>query len=198
MSGITFTYGPMFAGKTHELTKLHSQYTINGYRAIVLRATPRAREGRAPVDCELKSRTGMCVVGQELYQDDVLLNVIERMSSSSVDTFDTHKLIVVIDEAQFLTPTQVKQLVDINVKMSVRVFCYGLRADIFNRPFDGSAHLMACATQLNRLHAVCSCGELATCTANKNAKQHNADVYVDTCSCHYSPVCYKCWTMMMS
>lgn len=197
MNGITFTYGPMFAGKTHELTKLHSQYVINGYDVIVLHANPCAREGRAPVQCQLTSRTGMSVSGQELYQDDVVWLNAECALRSVCSTKEESKFIVVVDEAQFLTPTQVKQLVALNAEKAVRVFCYGLRADIFNRPFEGSAHLMACATSLNPLYAVCKCGDLATCTSNEAAKRHAADVYVNTSSSEYSPVCYKCWATTM-
>lgn len=187
----------MFAGKTHELTKLYSQYQINGYDVIVLRATPQTRDVRAPAECKITSRTGMCVDGQELYQDDVIWDLNDSTSASVVSSNDVGKTIVVIDEAQFLTPLQVKQLVELNSKMLVRVFCYGLRADIFNRPFEGSAHLMACATHINQLHAVCICGELATCTSNEAAKQQQGRVYVNTGSSSYSPVCYKCWASTM-
>ena len=193
MVGLTFTYGPMFAGKTHELTKLHSQYQINEYNVTVLRAAPQTRGKRAEADCKITSRTGMCVDGKELYQDDVIWESNQGVVASN----DMAKMIVVIDEAQFLTPQQVKQLIEFNSTMKVRVFCYGLRADVFNRPFEGSAHLMACATHINQLHAVCKCGELATCTSNEAAKQQQSGVYVDTLSSNYAPVCYTCWASAM-
>ena len=52
---------------------------------------------------------------------------------------------MLVDEAQFLTPAQVKQLGAVVDELNIPVLCYGLRTDFRGEMFPGSAQLLAWA-----------------------------------------------------
>jgi thymidine kinase len=88
-----------------------------------------------------------------------------------VDTFDAHTnflddipkvACVLVDEAQFLSTTQVQQLHQLAQVKGVPVICYGLRSDFRGEPFPGSAYLLALADDIEELKNICTCGKKAT------------------------------------
>ena len=50
---------------------------------------------------------------------------------------------VLIDEAQFLSKAQVKQLTDIVDELHIPVLAYGIRTDFLGQTFTGSAALLS-------------------------------------------------------
>lgn len=79
---------------------------------------------------------------------------------------DAHRKVkidcVLVDEAQFLTALQVKQLSDVADQLDVPVLAYGLRTDFQGKLFDGSAQLLAWADTLVEIKTICHCGRKAT------------------------------------
>jgi thymidine kinase len=69
---------------------------------------------------------------------------------------------VLLDEAQFLTQTQVLQLAAICDEVDIPVLCYGLRTDFRGNLFEGSMWLLGLADTLAEIKAVCACGRKAT------------------------------------
>ena len=69
---------------------------------------------------------------------------------------------VLVDEAQFLTKQQVRQLSDVCDVLDIPVLTYGLRTDFQGNLFEGSHHLMAWADTLNEIKTICHCGRKAT------------------------------------
>ena len=61
---------------------------------------------------------------------------------------------IFIDEAQFLTETQVAQLACLADHTGQRVLCYGLRTDFLGQPFSGSIYLMAWADKIHKIGSV--------------------------------------------
>ena len=212
---IYFTYGPMFAGKTHALTKVLNDCKQVHCPVKTLRARPceRARldqlgaENDNSLDREcmeqpkvkrLKSRTGMAFECEDVCTDDRLWS--ESATPSAIDAEFQGR--VVIDEAQFLTARQVSELRELSCKRNVSIHCFGLRADVMNKPFEGSAHLMACAQKLTALHCCCitdGCRNDAECTINLNMTvdpKSDAPI-IDVGSERYMPVCMDCWARAM-
>lgn len=68
---------------------------------------------------------------------------------------------VLIDEAQFLSKEQVKQLTDIVDTLNIPVLAYGIRTDFLGETFSGSAALLAWADKLVELKTICHCGRKA-------------------------------------
>ncbi|MEP3931848.1 thymidine kinase, partial [Rhodopirellula bahusiensis] len=69
---------------------------------------------------------------------------------------------VLVDEAQFLTRIQVRQLSDVCDDLDIPVLAYGLRTDFQGNLFEGSEHLLAWADTLTELKTICHCGRKAT------------------------------------
>src|SRR5262249_29892088 len=69
---------------------------------------------------------------------------------------------ILIDEAQFLSKEQVRQLARVVDEANIPVMCYGLRTDFMGELFPGSAALLAWADTLSELKTICCCGRKAT------------------------------------
>lgn len=69
---------------------------------------------------------------------------------------------MLVDEAQFLEPAQVRALCAVVDDLDVPVLCYGLRTDFRGELFPGSAQLLAWADNLVELKTICHCGRKAT------------------------------------
>jgi thymidine kinase len=104
---------------------------------------------------------------------------------------------VLVDEAQFLTVAQVKQLGAVVDELNVPVLCYGLRTDFRGDLFPGSAQLLAWADNLVELKTICHCGRKAIMVvrvkADGTAEREGAQIeiggnerYVPLCRKHFS------------
>src|SRR5205085_11598920 len=69
---------------------------------------------------------------------------------------------ILVDEAQFLTQVQVRQLARVVDEASIPVMCYGLRTDFRGELFPGSSALLAWADTLAELKTIRFCGRKAT------------------------------------
>ena len=103
---------------------------------------------------------------------------------------------VLIDEAQFLTKTQVYQLCQVTDDIKIPVLAYGLRSDFLGEPFEGSKYLLAWADILIEIKTICHCGRKATMNMRideqgQAVREGNQveiggnDRYVSVCRQHY-------------
>ena len=74
------------------------------------------------------------------------------------DWYNTDVKWLLIDEAQFLTPAQVDQLVEIVDECGIDVICYGLRTDFQTHLFPGSQRLFEVADTFEEMKSQCSDG----------------------------------------
>jgi len=74
---------------------------------------------------------------------------------------------VLVDEAQFLTRSQVDQLFEVAVLQEIPVICYGLRTDFQLNEFAGSARLLLMAHSIEELKTICKCGQKAVANGRK-------------------------------
>jgi thymidine kinase len=104
---------------------------------------------------------------------------------------------VLIDEAQFLSQDQVRQLARVVDEANIPVMCYGLRTDFRGDLFPGSAALLGWADTLSELKTICVCGRKATMVVrvdgNGKVEREGAQVeiggnnrYVPLCRKHFS------------
>ncbi len=69
---------------------------------------------------------------------------------------------LLIDEAQFLTKNQVKEIGKIVDELDIPVLAFGIRTDFQGELFEGSKYLLAWADNLKEIKTVCWCGRKAT------------------------------------
>ena len=157
MAKLYFYYSSMNAGKSTTLLQSAHNYRERGMRPLLF--TPqldtRSCEGR------IASRLGLDAEAHTFTPADDLLKL-----TSAEEAIDC----VLIDEAQFLTRTQVFQLGEIADRLGIPVLAYGLRTDFQGNLFEGSQHLLAWADNLIEIKTICHCGRKATMVLRTDAK----------------------------
>ena len=122
--------------------------------------------------------------------DDVIFNILYNKLNDVSCIF--------VDEAQFLTKSQVYQLFIVSKSLEIPVICYGLRTDFKGDLFEGSAALMAYADELNEFKNNCSiCDSMARFNARRVNGVYVTDgdeVVIDgTDNVEYVPLCGDCY-----
>ena len=74
---------------------------------------------------------------------------------------------LLLDEAQFLTETQVDDLLRIAILENVPVLAYGIRTDFQTVAFPGSRRLLEVSHSLEELKTICRCGRKAVFNGRK-------------------------------
>ena len=152
MSKLYFRYAAMNAGKSTHLLQAAHNYEERGMRVRLFTA---AHDDRA----------GAGIIGSRLG----LQRSVETFSLQTV--FDAEWLAdekgqrcacLLIDEAQFLTPTQVRQLHRLAHAADLPVLCYGLRSDFRGDAFPGAAALLTLADDLEEMKTICACARKAS------------------------------------
>ena len=147
MAKLYFRYGAMGSSKTANAIMVQYNYRERGQTALLLKPRLDSRDGEKLVG----SRSGLCAPCE----------FIEDLGKIDLGLYDC----LIVDEAQFLTKSQVEQLVDIVDGRGIPVICYGLRADFQGNLFEGSHWLLAWADTIEEIKTVCWCGRKATCNA---------------------------------
>jgi thymidine kinase len=102
---------------------------------------------------------------------------------------------VLIDEAQFLSPAQVRQLHRGAHLLGIPVICYGIRSDFLGEPFPGSVYLLTLADSVEELKNVCSCGRKATMNPRfvNGERLFAGDQVAIEGDVEYRPMCARCF-----
>ncbi|KWS05790.1 thymidine kinase [Lysobacter capsici] len=155
MAKLYFYYSAMNAGKTTTLLQSAHNYRERGMRVAIL--TPRLdhRAGSGTV----ASRIGLRADGIA-FEHDQDLEALIRADIAAHGALHC----VLVDEAQFMTRSQVWQLSEIVDQLRIPVLCYGLRTDFRGELFEGSQYLLAWADELTEIKTICHSGKKATMT----------------------------------
>ncbi len=170
MAKLYFRYGAMNSGKSTSLLQAAYNYEERGQH--VLLAKPEIDTKGAD---QIDSRLGVKRTVDFLITPDADLRVLFAEHRARVRAQAEDALIpesaatgaapdvacLLIDEAQFLTPTQVEDLLRIVVLDRVPVLAYGIRTDFQTQAFPGSRRLLELAHSLEELKTICRCGRKA-------------------------------------
>jgi thymidine kinase len=151
MAKLFFHYSTMNAGKSTALLQADYNYRERGMHTFRLTARLDDRVGSG----RIASRIGIAAEAEMFGPQDDLHAVIAGLAPAL-------PACVFVDEAQFLTETQVWQLARVVDVFNVPVMCYGLRVDFRGQLFEGSAALLALADELREVRTICHCGRKAT------------------------------------
>ena len=138
----------MNAGKSLQLLSAKHNYEEKGLQVSLFTAAIDQRYGQG----RITSRVGPSAAASVF--DEKTVFTLEMVGAVSA---------ALVDEAQFLTPTQVRQLHMLaNGPGGVAILCYGLRTDFAGMPFPGSAMLMCLADEIEEIKGMCGCGRQAS------------------------------------
>lgn len=183
MAKLYFRYGAMNCGKTTHLLQVAYNYEEKGLKTIIIKSSLDKKGG----DC-LVSRLGI------ERKVDILLDPKDKV----IDFIDLKNLnCILVDEAQFLQPFQVKELWMISKLYDIPVICYGLRTTFKGDFFIGSEPLMAIADELEELVTICKCGSKAKFNVrkvNEIVVSEGEEIAIDGFdNVTYEAVCGKCY-----
>lgn len=204
MAKLYFRYGAMNSGKSTALLQAAYNYEERGQRVLLAKPIVDTKDAD-----RISSRLGMSRAVDLLIApgDDVraafarcrahVRQDADALIPDAEATADVACLL--IDEAQFLTPAQVDDLLRIVVLDGVPVLAYGIRTDFRTRAFPGSARLLELAHSLEELKTICRCGRKALFNARLVGGRFVFDgdqVAIDELSADrvtYESMCAQCY-----
>ena len=158
MAKLHFFYSTMNAGKSTSLLQSNHNYLESGLDTMIFlpNETSKLSKGR------IVSRIGLKAKAIIANKD---FNFIEYVKNNKTKQLSC----ILIDEAQFLTKNQVRQLGQVADKLNYPVMCYGIRTDFRGELFEGSSELLALADNLIELKTICShCVRKATMVVRRD------------------------------
>ena len=199
MAKLYFRYGAMNSGKTTSLLQTAHNYEERGQRVVLVKACVDTKGDDAIV-----SRLGVSRRVDVLLSaaDDVraLVRALARGEGARAlgESGPRRRAVdcVLVDEAQFLTPLQVDQLMELVLLDDVPVLAYGIRTDFRTTGFPGSRRLLEIAHSLEELKTICRCGRKAVFNARRigGAFVFDGDqVAIDGADVAYESLCGKCY-----
>ncbi|CAI8412412.1 MAG: thymidine kinase [Gammaproteobacteria bacterium] len=152
MAQLYFYYSSMNAGKSTALLQSAYNYEERDMRPFIMSAALDDRYGLGKVT----SRIGLAAEAQLFNAKDDLYSILK------IENLKKPLDCILIDESQFLSREQVKQLTLVVDQLNIPILCYGIRTDFRGELFPGSQYLLAWADKLVELKTVCYCGRKAT------------------------------------
>ena len=185
MAQLFFEYGAMSSGKSIEILKVAHNYESQGRQVLLMTPITDTRAGIGVV----ASRIGLSREALAVKPADEVYVLIKSMAANDL-------AVVLVDEAQFLTPEQVDQLAYTVDNLHIPVMAFGLKQDAFNNLFAGSKRLIELADKLEEMKTICSfCGKKATTQlriVNGKPQRQGAQVFIGGDEA-YIPTCRRHW-----
>jgi len=186
MAKLHFFYSTMNAGKSTSLLQSNHNYKENGLDTMIFLPNETSKLSKG----QIVSRIGLKAKAVIANKDFNFINFIKNNKSENLSC-------ILIDEAQFLTKEQVRQLGLVADRLNYPVMCYGIRTDFRGELFEGSSELLALADNLIELKTICSlCSRKATMVVRKDDSGKvvtegfkvvvgGNDIYMPVCRKHY-------------
>mgnify|MGYP000462081002 FL=1 len=184
MAKLHFFYSTMNAGKSTSLLQSNHNYLESNLDTMIFLPdeTNKASKGQIISRIGLKAKAVIA---------DKSFNFISYIKKNKTPKLSC----VLIDEAQFLSKIQIRQLGEVADKLNIPVMCYGIRTDFRGELFEGSSELLALADNLIELKTICyDCGRKATMVVrvDENGKvvTEGSKIQIGG-NDQYTPVCRK-------
>ena len=183
-----FRYGTMGSAKTALLLTNSYNFEERKKDYLCMKPTIDNREKENVI----RSRIGIERKCQWIYPETNLYTTL-------LDIFEEKACLIewiLIDEAQFLSETQVDQLAQLVDDYGVNVMCYGLRTDFQSHLFEGSRRLFEVADTIDEIKSTCTCGRKTIINARIDSK---GNVVLDGEQVEiggddkYMAMCRRCW-----
>lgn len=189
MSKLVFYYGTMGSAKTANALITRYQYLQNGRSVWLIKPAMDTRDDENGKTI-IKSRIGLSAESMAIRDSDNLFNVFTEHWGYNIPD------VIICDEAQFFSATQIEQLRDIATFLKVDVLCFGLKTNFMTHSFEGSARLFELADELIKLDNICDCGQPALISArldkSGNIITTGEDILIGGDST-YKAMCWKCY-----
>ena len=186
-----FYHGVMGSSKTAQLLMQRYNHQQLGLKVALIKPAIDTRVGRNTV----YSRIGLTAEAELVLEKDE--SVREQLDWLAIQHAHSDFQYVFVDEAQFLSESQVQELAD--MADDLEIYCYGLKTDFRGNFFPGSAALLRLAEDIQEVTgALCWCGRKATMTTRVNGRGQvikvGEQVLIDNSEeIRYIGLCYRHW-----
>ena len=192
MSKLYFRYGAMNSGKSTSLLQAAFNYEERSQHVLLAKPAIDSKGDRSIV-----SRLGVTRQVDFLVEPSQNLRELLAQHASEFKVKSGSEIAcLLIDEAQFLTPEQVDQCLEIAVLDGVPVLAYGIRTDFKTNAFPGSMRLLEISHSLEELKTICRCGRKAMFNGRKVDGKFIFDgeqVAIDGVDVTYESLCPVCY-----
>lgn len=184
-----FRYGTMGSAKTALLLTNAYNFEERGIAYLCYKPVTDTREEKNVI----RSRIGIERECRWIYPETNLYSEMSSMGESGASLPEW----ILVDEAQFLSSSQVDQLARIVDDYGCNIICYGLRTDFKTNLFEGSRRLFEIADSIDEVKSTCSCGGKTIVNARIDSK---GDILTEGEQVEiggndrYMSVCRRCWT----
>lgn len=186
MAKLYFRYAAMNAGKSTALLQAAHNYEERGLTVRVFTAALDDRGGAGVI----ASRLGLSRQAEPF-------GAHTSFDAAVVLTAGTPRpACLLIDEAQFLSREQVRQLHRLAHREDLPVMCWGLRSDFQGNAFPGAAELLTLADDLEEMKTICACGRKASMNLRVDAngrRVHAGEQVLIGGNDRYRAVCPRCF-----
>ena len=183
MAKLYFKYGAMGSSKTANALITKFNYEERGMRVWLIKPALDNRDGVNAV----RSRIGLEAPAQAIPADADLYAAFSAKSGYHV---------IIADECQFFTVSQIDQLRAIVNDFDVPVLCFGLRTDFLTHLFEGSRRLFEVADSITEIKTICSCGKKAIVNARIDGEgkivTEGGQILIGG-NDSYVAMCHSCW-----
>ena len=157
MSKLYFRYGAMNSGKSTALLQAAYNYEERGQQVLLAKPDIDTKG-----DAQIVSRLGVTRdVDFTVSRDEDIYAAFSANRARVKKQTGLDVSCLLVDEAQFLTESQVDDLLRIAILERVPVLAYGIRTDFQTVAFPGSRRLLEIAHSLEELKTICRCGRKA-------------------------------------
>ncbi|MDO5701086.1 MAG: thymidine kinase [Bowdeniella nasicola] len=198
MAKLYFRYGAMNSGKSTALLQAAYNYEERGQRVLLAKPQIDTKGASSIVSRLGVRRTVDFLLGPEDEARRTFHAYAHGQPPGSLLPAEGLPPVacLLIDEAQFLTPSQVDDLLRIAIIDGVPVLAYGIRTDFQTRAFPGARRLLELAHSLEELKTICRCGRKAMFNGRKVGETFvfaGDQVAIDGVAVTYESLCAACY-----
>ena len=188
MAKLYFRYGAMNCGKSTALIQVDYNYRERNMNTVIIKPETDTKGSEKVISrLDMERRADILTTGKD--------NLYVMIENWQKEKGPVH--CVLVDEAQFLTHSQVDQLFEVAVIQDISVICYGLRTDFLLNGFEGSARLLLMAHSIEELKTICKCGQKAIANGRKIGGRfvfEGEQVAIEgEASIEYESLCARCY-----
>lgn len=184
MAKLYFKYGAMGSSKTAQVLITKFNYEERRMKVWLVKPAIDTRDGEDVIGSRIGLSSKCTPIDKTTDPYDLFI-----AEHSEAD-------VIIADECQFFTASQIDALRRIVDECDVPVLCFGLRTDFRTELFPGSARLFSIADSISEIKTICECGKKATVNARLD---ENGRVLTDGEQVKlggnesYIAMCHRCW-----
>lgn len=172
---LTVITGPMFSGKTTELTRQYTEHSEQKHSTLVLKPRIDTRYDNLSIVTHDKIKTPALAI-------ESLKEAEEKVKNADY---------IFIDEVQFFTPKDFKEI-EVWIALNKHIIVAGLDTDYLAKPFGIMPHLIKIANKTFFLNGNCDiCNNPSTHTFRKDSQRDELILIGESAT--YLGLCERCY-----